>query len=316
MAKTIKFNLILNEVPVRDIKGLQNNFSIDEVLELYKNGLLQKWLEVRSFNKYLEKVNKIKQNESIIMQLIKIFDIEKSEKEIMENIYSLEFWEERKQEIDMWNKKDNTIKNIITDYHNGYEVLKGKIIENKENMPFLKAAVKEIADKYYQLFKLNYKDFFYNYEDHVPLIIYAILMHKELRTFFLNDESINLELSNSFLLKSFSDAKSNFYSKFDSYKQENDKENSSASKLDNIIEKIQNKCSIHVFNGETGDFFKTLEEEPTKVMILNIPNNTFIASPKNIKKEYTHEDVNGKFLILDGLLYKSKVHSSIVYMEV
>lgn len=40
MAKTIKFNLICDNTPVRTIEDLQNNFSIEDVLNYYRNGLL------------------------------------------------------------------------------------------------------------------------------------------------------------------------------------------------------------------------------------------------------------------------------------
>ena len=39
MAKTIKFNLICDNTPVRTIEDLQNNFSIEDVLDYYRNGL-------------------------------------------------------------------------------------------------------------------------------------------------------------------------------------------------------------------------------------------------------------------------------------
>ncbi len=49
MAKTIKFNLILDDKPVRTIEELQENFCIDDILEFYEKGLLQKWLKVRGY---------------------------------------------------------------------------------------------------------------------------------------------------------------------------------------------------------------------------------------------------------------------------
>ena len=76
MAKTIKFSLRLDDKPIRDIKGLQENFCIDDILEFYYNGLLQKWLKVRGFDDYLKKVEASQDNDSVIIQLINIFDIE------------------------------------------------------------------------------------------------------------------------------------------------------------------------------------------------------------------------------------------------
>ncbi len=48
MAKTIKFNLLLDNKPIRTIEELQENFCIDDVLELYENGILQRCLGLLS----------------------------------------------------------------------------------------------------------------------------------------------------------------------------------------------------------------------------------------------------------------------------
>ncbi|MCD4819066.1 MAG: hypothetical protein K8S23_10285 [Candidatus Cloacimonetes bacterium] len=196
MPKTIKFNLILDGKPVRDIEGLQENFCIDDVLAVYENGLLERWLKVRGFDDYSKKINKIKKDDGIIKQLIKIFGIEKSEKEIMEGIYSLSFWNERKIEIEEWLKKDNAVKQIVADYHNGYKTLKQQTIEHKFDMPFLKQSTKEIYKTYFEIFKIDYKYFFYNFLNSVPLMIFAVLMNKNLRKIFLIEESIRADLSN------------------------------------------------------------------------------------------------------------------------
>lgn len=77
MAKTIKFNLICDEKPIRTIEDLQNNFSIEDVLEYYNNKLLHRWLSVRGYAAELEKVSAITSQEpmEIIKELIRIFDI-------------------------------------------------------------------------------------------------------------------------------------------------------------------------------------------------------------------------------------------------
>ena len=59
MAKTIKFNLICDNNPIRTIDDLQNNFSIEDVLAYYNNQLLHRWLEVRDYKEELEKVRAI-----------------------------------------------------------------------------------------------------------------------------------------------------------------------------------------------------------------------------------------------------------------
>ncbi len=58
MAKTIKFNLICDNTPVRTIEDLQNNFSIEDVLNYYRNGLLCRWLKVRGYEEELKRWKK------------------------------------------------------------------------------------------------------------------------------------------------------------------------------------------------------------------------------------------------------------------
>ena len=78
MAKTIKFNLILDNYPVRNIEGMQEHFSIEDMLKYFKNGLLLRWLKVREYEKEYEKVTAIDKtldNKAIMMELVKIFEI-------------------------------------------------------------------------------------------------------------------------------------------------------------------------------------------------------------------------------------------------
>lgn len=46
MAKTIKFNLVLDGNSVRNIEGIQENFSIEDMIKYCKNGLLARWLSL------------------------------------------------------------------------------------------------------------------------------------------------------------------------------------------------------------------------------------------------------------------------------
>jgi len=219
MAKTIKFNLLLDDNPVRDIKSLQNNFCIDDILEVYQNGLLQKWLKVRGFDEYLAKVENIKKDGSVIVELIKIFDIQKDNVEIRESIYSLEFQENRKKYLRDFKMRNAKLKNIIEDYHKEYEKLIESIIEHKENIPFLKVASKEISDKYFKLFELNYKDSYELYKEKSPFMIYAILMNDKLNFLFLKNEIVKKDLYENFILNIQSQVVDFFYNNFKIFKK-------------------------------------------------------------------------------------------------
>lgn len=66
MAKTIKFNLICDGNPVRNLEDLQNNFSIEDVLNYYSNKLYQKLCE-----KHTNQVQRIVN--SIILRNTKLY---------------------------------------------------------------------------------------------------------------------------------------------------------------------------------------------------------------------------------------------------
>lgn len=225
MAKTIKFNLFLDNNPVRDIESLQNNFCIDDILEVYNNGLLQKWLKVRGFDEYLERVENIEKDSSIIVELIKVLDIKKDEDEIRESIYSLEFQENRKKSLEKFNAKDENLKNRLEQYHKDYEELIEAILKNKENMEFLKVASKEISDKYIKLFELDYKDSYELYKEKSPFMIYAILMNDKLSFWFLKNNIINKDLYENFILNTQSEIDNLFYNNFEIFKKLEEEEN-------------------------------------------------------------------------------------------
>lgn len=303
MAKTIKFNLLLDNNPVRDINMLQNNFCINDVLEVYENGLLLKWLKVRGFDEYIKKIEGINKKEDVIVQLIKIFNVQNDDKEIKESIYSLQFEKIRKKSIEEFYSKEKKIEKKIEKYHQEYETLLKNITKNKWDMTFLKVASKEISDKYFKLFELDYETFYYSFQEKSPFVILAILMNQKLRLEFIENPDLMEDLYEDFTLNSdekIEDFNEKFYS-----------ENSDAQLTYSFEEAISR------YECETDGYWKDLEIKGTKVMILSIPDGTFITTPDNPKEEYSSEEVNGKFLIFDGLLYKSNIDDeSIVYMEV
>lgn len=163
MAKTIKFNLICDEKPIRTIEDLQNNFSIEDVLEYYNNGLLQRWLEVRGYNEYLEKVNAIESKGmlDIIKKMIEIFEIESDKNEVEEKIYMLQFLEDRKSNLKKYEDQNCKRKNVIEDYEKGYVDLVKDMLDNPKDISRLKADINEMINNYEWTLQLDHRRLFY-----------------------------------------------------------------------------------------------------------------------------------------------------------
>jgi len=84
MTKAIKFNLLLDKHPVRDLDDLRANFNLDDLLTAYHSHTLHRWLEVRGLTAELEQLNAIKSTDelSISSALCELFQETLSEADI------------------------------------------------------------------------------------------------------------------------------------------------------------------------------------------------------------------------------------------
>lgn len=200
MAKTIKFNLICNEKPIRTIEDLQDNFVIEDVLDLYKNKLLGRWLDVRGYEKQKELVSKIESSNDldIIKELIKIFEFELNPQEIEESVYIYEYKKQKEAKFKEYLKEELEEQDRINNYIRGYNEQVSKIFVNSDDAPIIKSCIKTIIDNYYHIFKLNYRELFYILlKDKSLLAILCLLMYEETRKFYIcdsNDKNVHPDI--------------------------------------------------------------------------------------------------------------------------
>ena len=162
MTKAIKFNLLLDKHPVRDLEDLRANFNLDDLLTAYHSHTLHRWLEVRGLTEELDCLNAIKsRNElTIASALCELFHETISEADIKTAVYPIEFRQQQQQRLEKLDsqlfKKDVVIKG----YHGGYEKLCAEMLEKASDYPFLKAAVNTLWTDYAQLFSVDFDLFF------------------------------------------------------------------------------------------------------------------------------------------------------------
>lgn len=351
MAKTIKFNLILDNHPVRNIEELQEHFSIEDMLKYFENGLLLRWLKVRGYEKEyiaVENIGKSLGSKDIIISLMKIFkmndiDIDDIEKEVS----ILEYQNEKKKLNEIYKENSFTKEQIIKDYHTGYNSLILHMEKNKENMAILKADAVQMEREYSRLFSLNYYELYFRLLDSAPKAIFAMLTRDIFRKYWLDEKSnsnnqtgpiksnnenmTNMVNMTNMIMKSW-------YSTVDQIKNSPsedayvDQENSNRStKLDakiqikSSIESLLNSKSAEKILGDdlkivrenTEEMWDPIEKSTVKVLIISIARGTFIKNAGDFSEKLGYEDVNKKLLRLNGLEYQSNsaVHK-LLYMEV
>lgn len=192
MAKTIKFNLILDNYPVRNLEDLQEHFSIEDMLKYYRNGLLLRWLDVRGYKEQYEAVKAMEDElnrKEIIIELVKIFEIEIELSDIEKGISILNYLDEEKELNAIYKENAFSKKQIIDDYHSGYEALIYHMEVNNQNMAILKADVIELEREYFGLFQLNYYNLYYRLFNSAPKAIFAILTRDKLRSYWIVEKA-------------------------------------------------------------------------------------------------------------------------------
>lgn len=313
MAKTIKFNLICDDNPVRTIEDLQNNFSVEDVLEYYNNKLLHRWLEVRGYSEELEKIANITSEKplEIIKEIIVIFNVESDQKKIEEAVYMLEYLNERKELCDIYSKNEFKTKSVIDDYQTGYEQLVDGILDNPEDVALIKANISEMVTSYKWIMDLDHRELFWILKDNSVLAIMCLLMNQKSWGYYLpiilRDEEGNDKL----------DEYGNCIYDIDKSKDKDEMYN----KLCNIIQQDSFKSSLGAnlrsFSGTTDDYWKDLEPKGKKCMIISMGVGDFVRSSGQSGEEFSNADVKNQFIIVDGIDYKSNSSTrELLYMEV
>jgi hypothetical protein len=296
MAKTIKFNLICDNKPIRTIDDLQNNFLIEDVMEYYDNGLLDRWLEVRGYESELEKVRAITTDEvmEVAKQLIKIFNITVEDKKIEESIYILSFLKEREERFSIYQEKNYQMNKIIKDYQIRYQQLVDGMLSNPKDAAIIKANICEMVSNYTWIFELNHRALFYELMEQSSLAIMCLLMNEHSRKYYLiEDENLTYDID---IEEMFED-------------------------ICNMIQTNDFKTELGenliTFSGITDGYWKDLEPKGKKYMIISMGQGDFVRAAGVSGGDLKSEDITNKFIILDGVDYKSKYSThKLLYMEV
>ncbi len=305
MAKTIKFNLICDNKPIRTIDDLQNNFSIEDVMEYYNNKLLHRWLEVRDYKEELEKVKSITVDRpiEIVKELIKIFNVASDDKKIEESVYILEYLEERKELCSIYERENYKTKKIIEDYEVGYRQLVDGIQQNPKDAAVIKANISEMVSNYAWILELSHRNLFYVLKSQSPLAIMCLLMNEHSRNYYL---PVKVEKEDGRII---SDIGSN------SDKAEMFRHICSMITRDDF--KADLGDNLLTFAGETDSYWKDLEPKGRKYMIISMEGGDLVRSSGLSGGDLSSEDIQNKFVIVDGIDYKSNSSThQLLYMEV
>ena len=313
MAKTIKFNLICDDKPIRTIEDLQNNFSIEDVLAYYNNKLLHRWLEVRGYKEELEKINAISGEKpiEIIKELIKVFRVVCDDIKVEESVYMLEFLDEREVLCAEYDKQNYKTKQIIEDYESSYRQLVDDMLAAPDDVAIIKANIAEMVENYAWILKLDHRTLFYDLKDESPLAIMCLLMNEKSRKYYLPIEVKGEDGSVTLDTDSDSD-KSIMFQLI-------------CSMITTASFTAKLGKNLKTFAGATDGYWKDIETRDKKYMIIRMgvggsyhsSGSDYVRAAGKIGGDLSKDDVECNFVIVDGIDYKSDSSTrQLMYMEV
>lgn len=281
MTKTIKFNLILDGRPVRNLDELRDNFNIEDILASYRNGLLKRWLETRGLTKEIAELEKIPDDDvDAAKALCHVFHGNATTEQIETAAYPFKFRRKEIERLERYTNLEAQKRKIISDYHEGYEKLLMAIENNSADYPFIKSAVAEIFSRYLGLYMLSARAFYERFIKNHPLVILSVLANKDMRPLI----AVDLSQVRKDLTIDWSEL---------------------------------TLPHIQVFAGITEGYWKDLKPKGTRYLIIQMKKGNLIRNCGKNGEELNADDVNGKFPILDGIDYKSNSSvDQLIFMEV
>lgn len=292
MAKTIKFNLILDNYPVRNLEGLQEHFSIEDMLKYFDNGLLLRWLDVRGYKEQhaaVGAIDKALDKKTVISELVKIFDVADMEESDIEKAIGILSYLDKEKELNIkYQENAFAKKQIIEDYHCGYMELIAHMEENKENIAVLKADAIQMEREYQALFALNHYELYFRLAQTAPKAVFAILTREAFRKFWIGEEANT---------KIYTNIKTALLTR---------------EKVKAIL-----GDDIKVVKRDTQAMWDPIERPEVKLMVISIESGTFVKNAGEFSEKLGNADVNTRLLLFQGLEYQCNNASyELLYMEV
>lgn len=286
MLKTIKFNLMINDRPVRSLPELQEHFHVQDIVKYHRSGLLQKWLQVRGYEEEAQKVAAVGLDDELkaAEELVRILCVGAKRETIQFAVEVLRFEQQRKQELRQIKEAVFQEQLVIHQYHQGYGALLDRMLAQPDDVGSTKASIIQIFETYASLFALDYRRFYYKFIANAPLVVLCTLMHASLRKVLLGDREINVALQSVY-------------------------------KNRTILNQVESH--LKVFAGQTNSYWKDLEPSSKKCLIVSIKQGNCVRNQGNVGMELNADQANGQYLLLDGIDYKSHSDTDqLIYMEV
>ena len=330
MAKTIKFNLIVDGKPVRTLEALRENFVVEDVFEALRGGLLLRWLETRGYADEAEKIRVLADvpgdEVQTMRKVIAALGAEADER----SLYALQYRAERVRRYLACQKGKAREAALVKAYQENYFKLANALLDHPDygaNAAQIKAAIAEMATHYEWVLDLHHRSLFLSLcRGGYWLSVMCLLMNPTTRRYYLPD---TIELEDGKAVRDVDRSLPTTDPEYDEMKFKKEAMEAIWSFVRQRVETVRKGVgeeNLRVFAGETAGYWKDLEVKGRQYMVLRMgvladgrasTELDYIRAAGAHGVEHSTNQANGAFMILDGLDYKSgSSQRSVLYMEV
>ncbi|MDR1297396.1 MAG: hypothetical protein LBO05_08505 [Deltaproteobacteria bacterium] len=319
--KRIKFNLSCGGNTIRSLDDLQRDFYIDEVLDYYRNGLLQKWLEVRDYQNELAAVSAIKATEDLPLasELVSALGVETDGDKLRKDLFVLQYRKERAEGLERLQNGTSSVQAVTGEYFRRYESLSSRIVEEKGDFIKVRALLEEMVTTSSDLVRKNIENLFWDFYYGNPLAVFGMLAFEAFRELLLFPDRNEIISACSTIddLKAPVKTLTTIKNRDDYLNVLKGLRYKQISRLCLDVDRRADilKGWLKTNTGGNGVFWKNVEPDNIKILVINLSKKAFVNNARTQGGELDSSYCNMFYPILKGLEFQGADDYKVDYLE-
>jgi len=307
MTKQVPFFIVVNKKEVRTLQDLRDNSHAQDIFSLYQHGVLTRWMHAIGEVDTADRLGSIDCDNLDGKGLLKaIFEAIGSKNELLESaLYYIDFLTENNRHVSRLEKAIEDSSSFIEAYFSQYQDAKQSIIENCNDMYFMRNKLKLISELYPRIFSVDFNSSVELFCKEAPAAMLLLLSNRRIRSWCQKegkDDEIRkkvIDIMSSREFQKFIPNASNEYT---------------------TDEFATVKTLVKTLSKDTDSSWDDIEPFIDKqFMILDIPARCKVrdlSTSKDVAKRIEFISGCKTFPIVNGIEYNSSGSQPLIYMEV
>lgn len=305
MAKQVPFFVVVNKKEVRTLQELRDNSHAQDVFSLYQNGVLVRWMRAIGEDGIAEMLGSINRDsldgKEVLQAVFEAIGIKSCQ--LDSALHYMEFLIENSRHVRRLSEATKDGNDFIECYHSQYQDAKQSILENCNDMYFMRNKIKLISELYFRVFSVDFNSVIESFTRQSPAAVLLLLSNNRIRAWSRKEGFEDMLTSTAYNI-----VFSEYFKRFLPEKQ-------------NIQDApYATKSLVRISTKHTDSSWDDIEPDKEKqFMILHIPQRYKVRDLKTSRDVANRLEFDSEckaFPIVNGIEYNSSGDKPLIYMEV